>query len=184
MESPYFGPLFYTMTSNSFFAKLIIITCLITMTTGFSFYRSLFPFHVSMPIDLSRAGSVAEVVLNIQREDRYKFSLEFMSLKERAPIDTHLRTILGDLPYENPIGITIPIRMTIVKLQAKEQLPVIDKIFNTKGVSGIAEKTILRDFTVLSLQPGEYKLRIESIGDFPELTQVPITLNIIYFFAK
>lgn len=180
------------LVGTSFVALVAIIVLVVAtwpMATWLFLKENPSPYE-RVPIDLSKAGSVAITELHINKKDSFIFSLrfEFKRGDEESLVDCkvyhELRTFLADDGSQDRFGTIIPVRLTITKLDGENQIPYHDKVYDTKGLNSADGHHIYRAITGIHLQPGKYSTRLESMKDFPELPQSTITLQVINFFVK
>ena len=130
--------------------------------------------YESVPIDLSKAGSVAITELHINKKDSFHFFLEFEFKRGDeesltvSKVRKELRTFLVDDYSQDSPGTIIPIRLTITKLDGENQIPYHDEVYDTKGLYGWNSHEFRRWITGIHLQPGKYSARLESMKAFPE----------------
>lgn len=165
------------MSINKIIIKLLACFGISTLIGGCA--PLFLPVDVAIPLDLSKAGNTAETEFKIFLEDQYELKLEFFSLTNWAPTDRDLLKFLGD--RENNPGAIIPLKLLVVRLSDEGEKVIIDKEYFTKGVEGVGEKSIIRNLTILRLEAGNYKIRIENKKDFPELVDIRVLSHIFYF---
>jgi len=147
---------------------------------------------ITVPIDLSKAGNVVEIKLNVWEKLRYAFSLEFnKGFEENTSIDAKkFEEFIGRFFYDPETkawrnnGTPIPINITIYKIDEKDTpVLIFDEEFITRGHEYLIyyQKIIPflgRRVTALNLERGHYLIRVESLENFPELTGRQVYLSI------
>lgn len=151
------------------------------------------PDPISIPIDLSQAGSVVEKEVKIEESWAYYLFLEF-EVHERGfdarkvkkflgfnSYDLHdgeklrfgdyrlAKSELGDLIDEtyDCDGTIAPIKVTIHQINKDNtQKLIVDNLYMTKGYSSGA---YTRDVAIIRLDKGKYIFRIENIEAFSEM---------------
>ncbi len=166
------------MNTKEIFNKFLILTSIISFASGCS--PVLFPVNVSIPIDISKEGSIAESEFNLWRDDQYEIELEFISLSNFAPNDKKLIDYLGGI-INRTSGVTIPVQVIIAKINNENEIVVLNKEFQTKGISSVGEKFIIRNVTMIRLNSGKYKIKIINKNSNNELREIRVNLIIHYF---
>lgn len=148
---------------------------------------------ITVPIDLSKAGSVVEIKLNVWEKLRYAFRLEFSKASEGdTRVDVKkIEEFIGRDFYDpktkvgGKTGIPIPIKITIYKI-GEQDTPVLifDEAFTTRGHEYLIYHHEIVPFlgrrvTALDLARGHYLIRVESLENFPELTGWQMYVRII-----
>lgn len=147
---------------------------------------------INVPIDLSKAGSVVEIKLNVWEKLRYAFRLEFSKVSEGdTSVDVKkIEEFIGRNFYDpktkvgGQTGTPIPIKITIYKIGEKDTpVLIFDEKFITRGHGYLIyhEKVpfLGRRVTALDLARGHYLIRVESLENFPELTGWQMYVRII-----
>lgn len=127
---------------------------------------------ISIPIDLSKAGSVVEAEISIKEKKGYIFALHFSYIghKKDGGIDTDkLHMILGDASYDTntgvkiPSGIPIQIKLSIYKINDNNsQTMIIDDDYITRGYDGSNSTYMSRYINIIPLEKGKYSIRIQT----------------------
>lgn len=146
----------------------------------------LFPINTEVPIDLSKAGTTAEIEQKILFKDRYELYLRFFPSSTDNDSNEreweYLNSLIGS--WRHGVGQIIPVKLLVIKLEGKKEKILIDKEYFTKNMRGINTNSISRRLTVLHLEPGKYKIKIENQKDFPELSNVRVLLKVCYYGPK
>ena len=158
--------------------KIIIAIGIASISSGCR--PVLFPVNISLPVDLSRDGSTSDQEINLLFDDNYEIELQFHSSTNWAPGDKKLINYLGG-ESGNLSGVVIPVQIIIVKINDKNKKIIIDKLFKTKGISGIGEKSIIRKISAVQLNSGIYHVKIINKNNNVELSDVNARLVIHYF---
>lgn len=152
------------------------------------------PDPISIPIDLSQAGSVVEKEVKIEEKWAYNLILEFeihdrgldgKKVKKFLGFNSYLydgelilgglrtyrfaKSELGDLIDEtyDCDGTIAPIKLTIHQINKDNTKKlIVDNLYITKGQG---EGGLDRGIAIISLDKGKYIFRIENIEAFPEM---------------
>jgi len=136
---------------------------------------------IAVPIDLSKKGSTAEVVIRSDDSDKSRyFSIYFVmdAPGVSGAIDNYLlETFTG---HGSGQGIKTPVRLTIYRIKKdKEPILFLDKTIEAAGRDSTAfeingQKVIYRDRYIYAteLPEGKYRIRLKNLQDFPELKEI------------
>lgn len=150
------------------------------------------PDPISIPIELSQAGSVVEKEVKIEETWAYDLFLEF-EIHDRGFDNKKVKKFLGfnsylhdgeqlrhgnyeqvkselgalfDETYDYD-GTIAPIKLTIHQINKDNTKKlIVDNLYMTKGYG---EGAYTRDIATISLDKGKYIFRIENIEAFPEM---------------
>lgn len=142
---------------------------------------------ITVPIDLSKAGNVVEIKLNVWEKLRYIFSLKFSrkDSREDKGVDTKkLDEFLGYSIYdpktkvETITGTPVSIKVTIYKMDDKNtSSPMLDETYITKGRDYWLDY-VAREFGAITLPRGTYLVRVENLDGFQELADRKVNFAI------
>ena len=109
------------------------------------------------------------------RPGRYRLNAESVQ---------HIKQLLGDHDQKtNNSGIVTPLRLTINSLEdSEEHLVLVMENLEAQGRN--PSDNIDRHIAWISLQPGHYRVRLESLQDVPELMEIPTAFSISYHYGK
>jgi hypothetical protein len=138
-----------------------------------------------LPFEVQKAGNKVETPLKIVKQREYIFSLLF-SYKKGDEIDrARVRKLTGG--YEvvksgkvmEP-GIPTPVKLRVIAIEATGEKLVYEKetdpILTSWGGDSFA-----KNIAYVVLQPGDYRIRVESLKDAPELAGTFIAIGIGYY---
>jgi len=133
---------------------------------------------ITVPIDLSKAGNVVEIKLNVWEELHYRFSLKFSRKDSREDNGVDAKKLDEFLGYsiydpktkvETITGTPVSIKVTIYKMDDKDTRSLIlDQTYITKGRDSWWNY-VARKFGAIDLPRGTYLIRVENLEGFPEL---------------
>lgn len=141
---------------------------------------------VTFPLQVSKAGSSAEIDVQIQEAREYRFIILFpyRNLAERARV-AQLVGVSAPITYRAPdgrmvretTGVMIPLHLTIHAMDGQTEL-VKDERYDTRGREGFGAKYYARLIAAISLQPGLYRIRLEALQDTPEVSDIETSVTI------
>ena len=139
-----------------------------------------------IPISLHKAGSTIEADFEIEQDDSVSLSLWFFVNKEREDRD-HLMDFLGRTPrgINHPItkSVVIPLKVKIIKYTDTTEIVILNKIYVTSGIHAIAENELERLIDELRIKSGKYRIRLETINEFLQLSHTKIEFELSYIRA-
>lgn len=171
---------FWSILRKMLIAILVIFVLAVTAVGVFFHemtYTILFrpvSFYERIPIDLTEANSVTTTPIQINYNkyyDHFRFSLvfELEGEKDRKspnyPIKKRerLAELVGQFP-PGP-GATIPVRLTVKKVNNGKQVTNQDKIYFTEGCRASGSNRFFREITVLHMLPGNYLVQLENLKE-------------------
>jgi len=159
--------------------QLFCLTVLVLIVSGCSTLNPTMP--IKIPIDLSKAGSVAEAEFWIPRDDGIRLYLCFLIDK---PEDG--KRIFQSLEYYEKSSLarqtlTIPLKIQITKQLSPENHELwLEKTYPTKAHVSTSSKFFERRVDSLLIKSGSYRLRVENIKSFPQFVQSQVEFRIYY----
>ncbi|WP_156629566.1 DUF5625 family protein [Methylobacterium sp. Leaf85] len=143
-----------------------------------------------VPFQAGIKSSQAEFILDVWNKARHSFYINlYFNAGSRDDPDRNkdrdrVRKIAGHGGY-NIItkrridnGLTIPVRLTIVRLNGKDDELILDKVYDDPIGDGFTERYYAKLIVRYSLEPGIYKARIEALKDLPSLQTVPVQFDV------
>ena len=136
---------------------------------------------IAVPIDLSKKGSTAEVVIRSDDSDKSRYFSIYFVVGVSGVIDKlheHLsETFIGYGPRQ---GVITPVRLTIYRIKKdKEPILFLDKTIEAgeshfRGFELNGQKVIYDDRYIYAteLPEGKYRIRLKNLQDFPELKEI------------
>jgi hypothetical protein len=163
------------------FLHLSFLCILLMKLSGCSLLNPTMP--VKVPIDLSRAGIVAEVEFWIPENDVIEPQMNFYFEDKQAERE-QLFNLVGreDIP-----GILIPIKIQIFKQREPGKEDVFyEKVHNSTGddFNGFSADYFQREFGRIKISKGNYRLRVEILKPVLEFSNTPVEFCISYFRRK
>jgi hypothetical protein len=138
------------------------------------------------PFDVSRGGSLLEVVVRIVEDRTYEIDLMF-NFGDRADAD-RVSKLVGDGAtnrYEGYVtpGIVVPIHLEIFSsAETKNPLRLFKGTLYTAGIYAHGTPYYLRRITEIRLTPGIYQIRAMTFQDTSEFSGTRTQLRIGYYF--
>ena len=154
----------------------IWLISLLVCLTGCSF---LDPRLINTPIDLHKAGSVVETDFKIAQDDKISLQLSFLVNDQPGDRD-RLLTFLGGV---GQIGTPIPLKVQITKQADLKDTVILEKIYTTTGMTSAGSTELDRLIDELGVQPGLYRIRLETIEAFTQLSDTKVQFRIYYVRA-
>ena len=158
--------------------RLSIICLLLMILSGCAVLNPTIPIEI--PIDLSKAGSVAEAEIWLPTDDRIELTLYFF-VNDQPGDGKRLFEVLDP---NNKFGITTPLKIQIKKQITPENDELwLDKIYPTTNPGGTGKHYYYRNIVSLSMKSGTYRLRVKNIKPFHQLVQNRVELRVYYVRA-
>jgi len=148
--------------------------------TGCSFFNSTPTPPLKIPIALHQAGTVLETDVEIEQDDRIYLRLEFLVNDQPGDRD-RLLTFLGK--GRDRIGTPIPLKVKIIRYVASEESVFLEKTYTTTAPMIIGEDFFDRTIAELSIPSGRYRVRLETLEAFPQLSDTPVQFRLGYIRA-
>ena len=136
---------------------------------------------IKVPIDLHQAGSVVEVNFEIPQNDRVALHLWFF-VNEQLNDRDHLLDFLG-YAVKPEKAVSIPLNVKLIKITDSEKSVILDKTYITTGVALIRLEQLSRLVDNLTIEKGDYRIRLETLKAFPQLTNTKTQFELYYIRA-
>ena len=135
----------------------------------------------TMPIDLSKAGNVAETDIRIDEKYSVYVDLVYDHRKQKVNLARYSEIsdkYFGRDRHALPI---FPIKLTVMKHEKTGTSMVVDKIYYTNSRMSSSDRLI----DEFELQKGsKYHIKVETVEDYPELAELNVEVAIGYIKAK
>jgi hypothetical protein len=161
-----------------------ILTVIMTMFVCFTGCAAEGPRPpIKLPFAVHQAGATVSTELRIVEECRYPFSLKFMYNEKDKADQERVRKLVGR--YERDVsgkllepGIPIPLKLTINAIDSSGERTLLEKEVLALGQEGHGINFFDRDFDLIQLSPGLYRVTVQSLKDIPELANTKVILCI------
>ncbi|SJM93437.1 DUF5625 family protein [Crenothrix polyspora] len=160
----------------------IIILILFICLTGCSFFTYKI---IDTPIALHKAGNVIETDFKIEQDDKISLKLRFF-VNDQPGDRNRLLDFLGreaGIGFSVPQTVTVPLKIKIIKYTDVKKSVILNKTYTTTGLVSSGETTLDRLIDKLSITSGNYRIRIETIKDFPQLIDTKVQFKLYYIRA-
>ncbi|WP_146176046.1 DUF5625 family protein [Chromobacterium haemolyticum] len=154
--------------------RLLVI--LVLAVSGCSVGETKLKLPLNLPVDLSRAGVVAETNFTVDELNVYDFFLEFYYQPGNELDRTRVRKVLGGNALDKtgaPLepGVTTPVRLEIFKLGENYVCRVFQKQLSPTLTSWGGD-SFGKNIGGKLLFPGTYHLRLESLSGNPAYASI------------
>lgn len=142
---------------------------------------------ISIPVSLAEKGfSITTDFAAIKRIYGYTFSLDLGTEENNEEQHHRLAKLWGGPSSLNsetfelkPVGIPIPVRLSVSRIDGKEELIVYEKDFFQLASWAASRTFVSKRFAVVQLQSGHYRVHLVVLDAVPELAATQITLRIL-----
>jgi 5-hydroxyisourate hydrolase-like protein (transthyretin family) len=167
----------------------VIIMALVSLLNA-GWFRNLFDFtptpYYTMPIDLSKAGNVAETDIRIDKKYSVEILLDYYSYfrlskdkKQGENRDKYIYITNKYFGRDKPLPV-FPIKLTITKYEKNSTSVVVNKIYYTNSQTTTSSRLI----DEFKLQNGKYHMKIETVENYQELEYLDVVVEIDYIRTK
>lgn len=136
---------------------------------------------VKMPIDLYQAGNVAEANFEIPQDDRVALHLWFF-INDQPNDRSRLLDFLGNV-LKPEKEVSIPLSVKLIKHVDSKESIILDKTYITTGLGRSSSARLTRLVDNLTLKKGDYRIRLETLKAFPQLTNTKTQFELYYIRA-
>ncbi|EGW22060.1 DUF5625 family protein [Methylobacter tundripaludum] len=165
---------FYRALQRAAHKRTFMLSGLLMCLTGCTFFDNTI---IKMPIALHQAGSVAEADFEIAQDDRVTLQLRFF-VNDQPDDRKRLLAFLGGFGETKT---SIPIKVRITKhISPKEDLAILEKTYPATKLAGYGAKELNRLIDDLTIKSGKYRIRLETIEEFPELSNTKVEFGMYY----
>lgn len=133
---------------------------------------------IKIPIALHQAGSVTEADFNIAQDDRITLRLRFF-VNDQGHRDRLL--VFLDSPEKNRIF--VPLKIQITQHIGSKNVSILERIYSVPGAFGVAENFFDIKIDDLTIKSGKYRIRLETINAFPQLSDTKVEFGVYYIRA-
>lgn len=134
---------------------------------------------INKPIALHKAGSVVEAKFEIPEKDGIYLRLEFL-VNDQPGDRERLLTFLEGKNKRDLTGTPTPVKVKITNYATTKNEVFIEKTYLASGVSGIGSDFFYRRLVDLAIPQGKYIVRLETLEDFPQLSNTPVNFLLGY----
>lgn len=135
---------------------------------------------IQLPFAIQKKGNKVEIKLRVVEHRHYLFNIQFM-YKEGDQVDrARVMKLAGEYNLIES-GVPIQLRLKINSIEAAgEQTLIKDSILQPEEIRKISHSSTSfnKQFAVVNLKPGHYKISVESLRDVPELIGTPVVFQI------
>lgn len=141
---------------------------------------------LSLPFEIQKAGNKVEIKLRVVERRHYLFNILLM-YKEGDQVDrARVRKLAGayDMDKSGKLiepGVPIQLRFKIYSIEAEEERTLLENtILQSEEIRTISHSatSFNKQFAVVDLKPGHYRISVESLKDVPELIGTPVMFQI------
>jgi len=137
--------------------------------------------YYAMPIDLSKAGNIAETDIRIDEKYSVYVELYYDYRKQKIGGDRYGEIIEKYFGRHKAFPI-FPIKLTVLKYEKTGTSIVVDKIYYTNS---LGRSYSSRGIDKFKFQEGaKYHIKVETVEDYPELVELNVKVVIGYIKAK
>ncbi len=146
--------------------------------------RLFFPAtRVVVPFEAGRKEAVAVINYHASRDASFYFYLNLEFSESQPGSRDNVRKVAGSGATTNGIqvdnGIPISLQLLITKLSgANEEKPIFHQTIEEERLEGWADKYFSKIISKVFLTRGDYKVKVKSLNDTPELTGIPTYFDI------
>ena len=159
--------------------QLFCFTALILILQGCAVLNPTMP--VEIPIDLSKAGSVAEAEFWIPADDSIELCLYFFVNDQPG----NGKSIVEALDPNNKDGIKVPLKIRLKKQITSEKDEIwLEKTYLKTTPGGAGRNYHFEIIDKLSIKSGSYRLRVENIQQISQFAQNRVEVRAYYLRYK
>ena len=165
--------------------KIGVITMVLLSFLNAGWLGNLFdstptPYY-TMPIDLSKAGNIAETDIRIDEKYSVYVELYYDYRKQKISGDRY-GEIIDKYFGRHKLFPIFPIKLTVLKYEEIGMSIVTDKTYYTNSLGRTYSSRGIDEF---KLQEGaKYHIKVETIENYPELAELNVEVAIGYIKAK
>jgi Domain of unknown function (DUF5625) len=142
---------------------------------------------ISVPFSLVERGySVTTDFAAVKRTYRYLFSLDLVLEKNNEEQFQRVAKLWGGPSSFNretsefkPVGIPIPVRLTVSRVTEEKEEIVFDKEFSQLASWAGSRTQLSKLITYIKLPPGHYRAHLVALDAVPELAATQVNLRIL-----
>ena len=137
--------------------------------------------YYTMPIDLSKAGNIAETDIRIDEKYSVYVDLVYDHRKQKISLERYSEIsdkYFGSDRHSLPI---FPIKLTVLKYEKTGTTVVVDKIYYTNSRMSSSDR-LIDEFNFQ--EDSKYHIKVETAENYPELAELNVEVAIGYIKAK
>jgi hypothetical protein len=144
--------------------------------------------RLDIPWDASRKDQEASAEIEVPRPAYYSLSLDLHFNRDDPGDRARVHAIAGDVSYGRDgtvrdTGLSIPVRVSIVRLARSTEDPLFDHEVSGQFLTGWTADFYEREITGLRLERGRYRVTVKALSDTPALegTETHFDMHITHF---
>lgn len=138
---------------------------------------------IKLPFEVQMAGSKVETEMRIVERKQYSFALQFSYREGDQEDRTRVRKLVGSYEKDRngnliDAGIPTPLRFKINIIDAAGERPMLEQEIQVLELTSWGGDSFGKIFAFVTLDPGHYRVSVESLKDAPEIVGTTITFMI------
>jgi len=174
-------------TIRSMRRSVCAFLCAIPFISSCSSAMSLPREPITVPFSVAEKGfSITTDFAAVKRQYRYLFSLDLVLEKNNEEQYHRLAKLWGgpssfdrETSEFKPMGIPIPVRLTVSRVADKREEIVYDKEFSQLASWAGSRTQLSKLITYIKLPPGHYRVHLVALDAIPELASTKVNLRIL-----
>lgn len=163
---------FHRAIQRTVHKRTFVLSGLLMCLTGCTFFDNTI---INIPIDLHQPGSIEETDFEMAQDDRVTLRLRFF-VNDQVHRDRLL--VFLDSPKKSRIFVLLKIQIT--QYVDSKNATILERIYSVPGLFGVAENFFDIKIDDLTIKSGKYRIRLETIKAFPELSDTKVEFGMYY----
>ncbi len=139
--------------------------------------------RLDLPFSAGRKGAYVEAQFHVPRDSYFAFTLDFYFKPGDEQDRSKIQKMAGSggrRPDGRTIddGISIPVKLTISQSTSEGETTLVQKEIDDEPLEGYTAAYFVKTVYGMFLKKGDYRVRIESLKDVTELTDVPVNFDV------
>lgn len=166
------------LEKSHLFSLLLIAVLLISSWSSACTNDGPSPFR--LPFAVHKAGTMVETKVRITEHRPYIFSLCFNFKKDDQVDRARVKKLTGDpWPHKHrDTGIPTPLRLKISVIEPAGERLLVDKEISELKFNSFGASFFRKEIDQVELEPGQYRISVESLSNVPELADVKVVFSI------
>ena len=144
---------------------------------------------LTLLFEVQKAGNKVETEFRVDKQQYYSFGIELNFKRGDAVDRERVKKLAGDHQIDKngqltDPGIKMPLKLIIRAVDNSEERIIFDKEILEQKLWENRSSSFVKLIDSEILQPGRYRISVESLKDLPELIGTPITFDIAFGHSK
>ncbi|WP_291987229.1 DUF5625 family protein [Candidatus Accumulibacter sp. ACC007] len=138
---------------------------------------------LTWPLDMQKSGDKIDAKFRVVDHREYSLGLEFGFMNDNQEDRERVRKLVGDDGQfiNGDPGVPTPLRVKILEIRESGDKPFFEQELQISRLRSWTGNTFVKHIAYVRLNPGNYRVRVESLKDVAELAGMPLFFSIGFY---